>query len=147
MAKKKSERYRPRRGVRVIDNGYIMGNLEIDRGMGPVLDSGQRVEVAWVQVVNKPLAMGVLRGAEIEMSPSDMRRQISFDKRVTGNRKAIRWDSPSDERAEYANGLIQYIVFPDFRIRAEKLIPVLEKLEQNDIREIEYARLRKILRM
>ena len=65
MAKKKSERYRPRRGIRVIDNGYIMGNLEIDRGMGTVLDSGQRVEVAWVQVINKPLAMGVLRGAEI----------------------------------------------------------------------------------
>lgn len=147
MAKKKSERYRPRRGVRVIDNGYIMGNLEIDRGMGTVLDSGQRVEVAWVQVVNKPLAMSILPSLELEMSPSDLRRQISFDKRVTGNRKTIRWDSPSDERADYLNGTTQYVVFPDFRIRAEKLIPVLEKLEQNDIREIEYSQLRKILRM
>ena len=81
------------------------------------------------------------------MSPADLRRQISFDKRVSGNRKAIRWDSPSDERAEYLNGVVQYVVFPDFRIRAEKLIPVLEKLEQNNIKEIEYSQLRGVLRM
>lgn len=147
MAKKKSERYRPRRGVRVIDNGYIMGYLGVSRMMGTVLDSGQRVEVAWVEVTFKPFAMSILPSLELEMSPSDLRRQLRMNLRVTGKSKSVRWDSLDNDRVEYANGLIQYIVFPDFRIRAEKLIPVLEKLEQNDIREIEYSQLRKILRM
>lgn len=142
MAKKKSERYRERSFESVLqvrDEGRILGNLTVKREWGVpgvVRHVSTGIEIRpkrsepWLElsVDNNP----VIRGA---VSGTDYSYRRYFEKRKRERRpRTIRQDGP-------------HIHFPDFAIRAEKLLPIVQKAIEGGMREIEYSNLRRLLGM
>ncbi|WP_297452717.1 hypothetical protein [uncultured Corynebacterium sp.] len=125
---KKSERDRPAGLiVRVRDGKYIMGDLSAYVR----LDSG--MEIDGVYVTNR-WGEDYLPGWAV--GPNDRTKQI--------------WIEERNEQVESGAQLVRrvrYVVFPDFRIREEKLAPVVNKLQMAGVREIQYLAIRQALGM
>ena len=125
---KKSEHDRPTGLiVRVLDGRYIMGDL-----LAHVrFDSGTEIE--GVYVTNR---WGEDYLPDWAVGPNDRTKQI--------------WIEERNEQVESGAQLVRrvrYVVFPDFRIREEKLAPVINKLQMADVREIQYSAIRQALGM
>ncbi|MGC3881080.1 hypothetical protein ACPV6E_06085 [Corynebacterium propinquum] len=140
MAKKKSERYRDRYFASVLqvrDESRILGNLTVKRHE-PVLirNVSTQIEIRpkrsepWLElsVDNSPVIMDAI-------NETDRRYQQYFEKRKRERRpRTITQDKG-------------YIRFPDFVIRAEKLLPVVVQAIEGGMKEIQYSSLRRLLGM
>ncbi|OFN35350.1 hypothetical protein [Corynebacterium sp. HMSC072A04] len=137
MAKKKSERYRDRSFVgtlRVTDGDRILGDLNVGK------------LYTWVRDADGYLVREIVGGGEslradnrphiVDASSADEYRfkvMAETEKRERRPR-TIRQDGP-------------HIQFPDFSIRAEKLLPIVQQALNGGMREIEYSNLRRLLGM
>lgn len=128
MPRKKSERYRDRDSgsvLQVRDEGHILGNLIVNRRAGNFALRFPRLRVF---VDNRPVVTDAVSG-------SDYRYRQYFEKQKRERRpRTITQDG-------------EYIRFPDFVIRAEKLLPTVCKAIEGGLREIEYSNLRRLLGM
>lgn len=126
MAKKKSERYRDRDSgsvLQVRDEGRILGNLVVNRRNFTLDFPRPRLFVD-----NRPVVTDAV-------SASDHRYRQYFEKQKRELRpRTITQDG-------------EYIRFPDFVIRAEKLLPTVRMAIEGGMREIEYSNLRRLLGM
>lgn len=126
MAKKKSERYRDRGSgsvLQVRDEGRILGNLVVNRRDFTLAFPRPRLFVD-----NRPVVTDAV-------SFSDYRYRQYFEKEKRERRpRTITKDG-------------EYIRFPDFVIRAEKLLPVVIQAIEGGMWEIEYSNLRRLLGM
>lgn len=126
MAKKKSERYRDRGSgsvLQVRDEGRILGNLVVNRSNFALAFPRPRLFVD-----NRPVVTDAISG-------TDLRYQQYFEKRKRERRpRTITQDG-------------EYIRFPDFVIRAEKLLPVVAQAIEGGMQEIQYSSLRRLLGM
>lgn len=126
MAKKKSERYRDRDSgsvLQVRDEGRILGNLVVNRRDFTLPFPRPRLFVD-----NRPVVTDAV-------SASDHRyRQYSEMQKRERRPRTITKDG-------------EYIRFPDFVIRAEKLLPVVIQVIKGGMWGIEYSNLRRLLGM
>ena len=138
MARKKSERYRDRGSgsvLQVRDEGRILGALSIVQAVPLLLRAGTpmrsepKPEPRFELVVdNSPVITDAING-------TDYRYRKYFEERKRERRpRTITQDKG-------------YIRFPDFVIRAEKLLPTVRKAIEGGMREIEYSNLRRLLGM
>lgn len=139
MAKKKSERYRDRpfvRTLRVTDGDRILGDLVLDYAY-------EWAPVPWVGSGLKTVVVGKKQVLEADNSPhipaAISGSHYKFLKRLEREKRerrprTIRQDGP-------------HIRFPDFSIRAEKLLPIVRQALNGGMREIEYSSLRRLLGM
>lgn len=133
MARKKSERYRDLAAphLRVRDGRRILGNLAM---FYPLWRSGGAV----VPEPSKPrfalLVDNTFTVSDVS-DPGNARflTELEIQKRERRPR-TITQDG-------------EYIRFPDFVIRAEKLLPTVRKAIEGGLREIEYSSLRRLLGM
>lgn len=133
MARKKSERYRfrYRPNLRVRDGRRILGVLvvldavKISQDEGITLKRGPRFALI---VDNSP-------ATPVVTSPAD-------DLALAARERQKRERRPRTITQDKG-----YIRFPDFVIRAEKLLPIVRKVIEGGMREIEYSSLRRLLGM
>ncbi|AYX81257.1 hypothetical protein HMPREF2562_09600 [Corynebacterium sp. HMSC077G07] len=125
MAEKKSERHRlDGLTIRVLDGRYIMGDLIC----GLRLIGGR---VSWrISVVNR---WGDDFIPDWVVGPRQRTSQL--------------WRDYHIDRGSGRPKKSWYVVFPDFRIREEKLAPILDALIREDIYEVQYSALRRALGM
>lgn len=134
MAKKKSERYRGRLFVetlRVMDDDRILGDLVVDESwpvppLGAPRTTAKRVTTLTAD--NRPNVPSADSGSHqrfLEWAETQKRERRP---------RTIRQDGP-------------HIQFPDFSIRAEKLLPIVQQALNGGMREIEYSNLRRLLGM
>lgn len=128
MAKKKSERYRDKiygPTLQVRDNGRILGKLEVAQMAQRIKNSNGRPVLFVNNSPSIPLAM----------SGSHRKFLSGIEKQKRERRpRTIKQDGP-------------HIKFPDFSIRAEKLLPIVQQALNGGMREIEYTSLRRLLGM
>lgn len=151
MAKKMSERRIPvvgTPGVRVMDRGYTMGEVWVENGNLFVLNTlNGRPARAQYGTGGKDI--------KIRVKPEDRRRQIwTVFKEPVADYQELRngvWRLKRlptyDELNEATRNTVQYVKFPDFEIRAEKLAPMIKALQDAGCTEIEYDSLRRFLKM
>ena len=133
MAKKKSERYRGRLFVetlRVMDGDRILGDLVVEDSAVPTLGAARTTfkRVTTLTADNRPNVPSADSG-------SHKRFLAAVEKEKRERRpRTIRQDGP-------------HIQFPDFSIRAKKLLPIVQQALNGGMREIEYSSLRRLLGM
>lgn len=133
MAKKKSERYRGRLFVetlRVMDGDRILGDLVVEDSAVPTLGAARTTYRRGTTLTadNRP-------NVPFASSVSHRGYLAAFEKEKRERRpRTIRQDGP-------------HIQFPDFSIRAEKLLPLVQQALKGGLREIEYSNLRRLLGM
>lgn len=133
MAKKKSERYRGRLFVetlRVMDGDRILGDLVVEDSAVPTLGAARTTyrRVTTLTADNRPNVPSAISGSHqrfLEWAETQKRERRP---------RTIRQDGP-------------HIQFPDFSIRAEKLLPIVQQALNGGMREIEYSNLRRLLGM
>ncbi|MFW9053781.1 hypothetical protein [Corynebacterium striatum] len=133
MAKKKSERYRGRLFVetlRVMDGDRILGDLVVEDSAVPTLGAARTTyrRVTTLTADNRPNVPSAISGSHqrfLEWAETQKRERRP---------RTIRQDGP-------------HIQFPDFSIRAEKLLPIVRQALNGGMREIEYSNLRRLLGM
>lgn len=133
MAKKKSERYRGRLFVetlRVMDGDRILGDLVVGDSAVPTLGAARTTyrRVTTLTADNRPNVPSAISHSHqrfLEWAETQKRERRP---------RTIRQDGP-------------HIQFPDFSIRAEKLLPIVQQALNGGMREIEYSNLRRLLGM
>lgn len=133
MAKKKSER-RPSWEVRVMDGKKVMCALTYGvKWVG-------KTEQAYTVI---PTYSSGLTGGREASNHKDPRPVVAVGgERFDGKPDNARWDveGPRPPRKPV------HIEFPDFTVRADKLVPVFRQLVTNGVTEIQYSSLRRLLR-
>lgn len=133
MVKKKSERYRGRLFVetlRVTEGDRILGDLVVEDSAVPTLGAARTTykRVTTLTADNRPNVPSAYSG-------SHQRFLAAVEKEKRERRpRTIRQDGP-------------HIQFPDFSIRAEKLLPIVQQALNGGMREMEYSSLRRLLGM
>lgn len=148
--KKQSERRIPikgTQGVRIVDDGYTMGEIWVEDGHVFVLNTltgrPSRAEFgtpSW--------------DVKIRVTGEDKRRQVRMvsrapesvtDYRETRNGVGYLKRLPTKEELETESAnTVHYVAFPDFELRADKLVPRIQALQDAGITEIEYSHLRRL---
>lgn len=132
--------------IRVVDEGYIMGQLEAPRlDSFPFSRGAVWVRNRWGSSMHTRHLVGDKWAGPFGHSPVPVcfgdNGVRYFPCLKLGTRQicvAARAVDGED---------VRYLVFPDFRITEEKLGPVLDRIYRAGVREIEYSALRRLLDM